>query len=76
MEKILDFKNKTVWIIIVVMVLIGIILNNSNKVECITCGGNGKFFSGYSYKECDVCHGSGRVSKSINSRIFGIESLK
>lgn len=59
------------WFLTLAIILLLSIYNSLNSVKCINCNGNGYTVSG----TCVYCKGSGKISKSENKRIFGIEEM-
>lgn len=48
-----------------------VMLSSCEKKEtCANCNGNGKTWGDYGYKECGLCHGSGKATKSENENYF------
>ena len=73
-EKHTDFKKpfyKKWWFITLTIILLLNLIISFNSVKCINCNGNGSTISG----TCVYCKGSGKISKSENKRLFGIEEM-
>ncbi len=65
-----------IWLIIIGILVLSSIIFNVNKVKCISCNGTGRNDELGAGGVCRYCEGSGKVSKSVNKRNFGIEELK
>lgn len=64
-----------IWLVIIGILVLSSIIFNVNKVKCISCNGTGRNDELGAGGICKYCEGSGKVSKSVNKRNFGIEEL-
>ncbi len=44
--------------------------NNEPKIKCINCNGKGQTWSDFGYKQCKLCDGTGKTTKSEEERFF------
>jgi DnaJ-class molecular chaperone len=56
--------------ITVLMSILIITLSCEKKINCINCNGKGETWSDYGYKECQLCNGSGKTTKSEEDKYF------